>query len=157
MTREQYEQRKRRLEEQLRAGIQLLESACQAQIRALDLVWMLQAEEAGGEAGLVGFSSVARGASGPAPQEGPPAASPSYGEKTYTARDDIYSSFYRLPQRFTRNDVCTTLGYTPDRGALFRILRELVDLGYIQIAERGGGKRATVYEKNANAELPSQE
>ena len=45
MTPEQYEQRKRRLEEQLRAGIQLLESAYQVQIRALDLVWMLQAEE----------------------------------------------------------------------------------------------------------------
>ena len=45
MSREQYEQRKRRLEEQLRAGIQLLESAYQAQVRALDLVWMLQEEE----------------------------------------------------------------------------------------------------------------
>lgn len=45
MTREQYEQRKRRLEEQLRAGIQLLESAHQAQVRALDLVWMLQADK----------------------------------------------------------------------------------------------------------------
>ena len=44
MTHNQYEQHKRRLEEQLRAGIQLLEAAYQAQIRALELVWTLQVE-----------------------------------------------------------------------------------------------------------------
>ena len=57
---------------------------------------------------------------------------------------------------FTRNDVCTTLGYTPDRGTLFRILSELVGQGHLQIAARGQGKRATVYEKNTTAELPFQ-
>jgi hypothetical protein len=45
MTRDEYERRKGRLEEQLRAGIELMESAYRAQVRALDLVWMVQAEE----------------------------------------------------------------------------------------------------------------
>jgi hypothetical protein len=45
MTRGEYERRKQRIEEQLRAGIELMESAYRAQIRALDLVWMVQAEE----------------------------------------------------------------------------------------------------------------
>ena len=45
MTRDEYERRKQRIEEQLRAGIELMESAYRAQIRALDLVWMVQAEE----------------------------------------------------------------------------------------------------------------
>ncbi|HYN22787.1 MAG TPA: hypothetical protein VE078_17635 [Thermoanaerobaculia bacterium] len=44
MTRDEYERRKGRLEEQLRAGIELMESAYRAQVRALDLVWMVQAE-----------------------------------------------------------------------------------------------------------------
>jgi len=153
MTREQYEQRKRRLEEQLRAGIQLLESAYQAQVRALDLVWMLQAEEAG--AGGEISSPAAPGAPAPVSQELPTATRPPHGQRTYAARDEIRSVFNRLPQRFTRTDVCSALGYTPDRGALFRVLNEMVDQGYIQIATHGRGKRATVYMKNAKAELPS--
>jgi hypothetical protein len=50
------------------------------------------------------------------------------------------------------------LGYEPDRGILFRILQELVDSGHLLIAERGAGKRATVYAKtNATSEVPPQE
>ncbi|HET9226677.1 MAG TPA: hypothetical protein VFR31_08420 [Thermoanaerobaculia bacterium] len=45
MTRDEYERRKQRIEEQLRAGIELMESAYRAQMRALDLAWMVQAEE----------------------------------------------------------------------------------------------------------------
>lgn len=158
MTREQYEQRKRRLEEQLRAGIQLLESAYQAQVRALDLVWMLQAEESGAGAEVAVSSRAAPGAHVPAPQERPLARSQPHGERTSTARGEIYSSFYRLPETFTRNDVCKVLGFEPDRGTLFRILRELTDQGYIRIAARGRGQRATVYEKAAAApEAPPPE
>jgi len=39
MTHDEYEQRKRRLEEELRAGVALLETAFRHQIRALQLVW----------------------------------------------------------------------------------------------------------------------
>lgn len=150
MTKEQYEQRKRRLEEQLRDGIQLLESAYQAQVRALDLVWMLQAEESGVRAKTVFSSPEAPAAPTPASQERqpqPPARSQPHGQRTHTARDEIYSSFHRLPDTFTRSDVCKLLGYEPERGILFRILRELVREGYIRIAERGAGQRATVYAK----------
>jgi hypothetical protein len=157
MTREQYEQRKRRLEEQLRAGTQLLESAYLAQVRALDLVWMLQAEESGASVDLAPSSLATPGAPPPASQEPPVTRSqPHGGERIRTAREEIFSSFYRLPERFTRNDVCEMLGYEPDRGTLFRILRELVDNGHLQIAKRGAGQRATVYVKTA-AEVTPQE
>jgi len=155
MTREQYEQRKRRLEEQLRAGIQLLESACQAQIRALDLVWMLQAEEVGAGAEMTFSSPAVPRTPAPAKQEPPSAARLPHGQKTYAARDEIYASFYRLPERFTRTDVCKMLGYEPDRGALFRVLKELVDKGHLRSAERGSGKRATVYAKTPGTDVPS--
>ena len=39
MTHDEYEQRKRRLEEELRAGVALLETAFRHQMRALQLVW----------------------------------------------------------------------------------------------------------------------
>ena len=158
MTREQYEQRKRRLEEQLRAGIQLLESAYLAQVRALDLVWMLQAEESGAGAAMALSSLPAPGTPAPASQERPPARSQPqpHGQRTYTARDEIYASLSRLPETFTRNDVCKAIGYEPERGILFRILEELVRQGYIRIAERGAGQRATIYEKTATG-APSKE
>jgi len=154
MTKELYEQRKRRLEEQLRAGIQLLETAYLAQVRALDLVWLLQAEESGVGAAMAFSSLPAPGAPAPASQERPPAKSQPHGQKTYEARDQIYSSFYRLPDTFTRNDVCKILGYEPDRGTLFRILRDMVREGYIRVEDRGAGQRATIYAKN---EVPPQE
>jgi hypothetical protein len=45
MTRDEYEARKRRLEEERQAGIELLEAGHQAQLRALELVWMLSSGE----------------------------------------------------------------------------------------------------------------
>ena len=44
MTREDYEDRKQRLDEQHRAAIRLLEAAHRQQLRALDLIWMTTAD-----------------------------------------------------------------------------------------------------------------
>jgi hypothetical protein len=38
MTRDDYEERRKRMDEELRAGIELLQAAHAAQVRALDLV-----------------------------------------------------------------------------------------------------------------------
>ena len=40
MTRDDYDERRKRMDEELRAGIELLQAAHAAQVRALDLVWM---------------------------------------------------------------------------------------------------------------------
>lgn len=40
MTRDEYEARKRRLEDELRSGMELLQAAFQTQFRALEMVWM---------------------------------------------------------------------------------------------------------------------
>lgn len=139
MTREQYDQRKRRLEEQLQAGIQLLESAYQAQIRALDLVWMLQAEEAG-----AGPARDGAPLSAPAAPTAPPPA-PSRRRTPTEVNDDVRAALPRLPGTFTRGDVCATLGYEPDRAVLYRILQELVREGRLRLESPGAGQRATVY------------
>jgi len=144
MTRNQYEQHKQRLEEQLRAGIHLLEAAYQAQVRALDLVWMLQAEA--GEVALVSPE--------PAPHPSPPK------EKTASSvsrlprrqgpgelKDDVEAALPRLPETFWHGDVSDALGYQPDRGSLYRILQELVEEGSIRVKTVGTGRKPTLYRK----------
>jgi hypothetical protein len=141
MTREQYEQRKRRLEEQLQAGIQLLESAHQAQVRALDLVWMLQAEE-----GAAGPVAEAASLSSPEPSPAPP-PSPSPHRSPRHLEDDLRAVLPRLPERFTRADACAALGYEPDRGNLYRILQDLVRERRLRVESVGSGRKATIYRK----------
>jgi hypothetical protein len=135
MTRDEYEWRKQRIEEQLRAGIELMESAYRAQMRALDLVWMVQAEE---------------DAEAPPP---PPAQEPLRPVDKPRRRSapevdgDVREAFASLPEKFTRGDVCEALGYEPDRGALYRILQLLTQSGALRVESRGGGQRATTYRK----------
>jgi hypothetical protein len=46
--------------------------------------------------------------------------------------EDVQESFPRLPESFTRGDVCEALGDEPDRAVLYRILQELVRDGRIR-------------------------
>ncbi len=135
MTRDEYERGKMRIEEQLRAGIELMESAYRAQIRALDLVWMVQAEE---------------DAEAPPPPPEPEPAAPQELPSRRRAPEvdaDIRAAFPRLPATFARRDVCAALGYEPDRGALYRTLQDLTHSGDLRIEKPGGGQRATTYRK----------
>jgi hypothetical protein len=145
MTRDEYERRKERLKEQLQAGVGLLESAYQAQVRALDLVWMLQAEES------------AAGAPDGVPS-GVPEPQPAAARRRGAAEvdDDVREGFGRLPERFTRGDVCEVLRYEPDRGALYRSLQQLVAAGSVRVESPGAGQRATVYSKIGGVDSPRQ-
>jgi hypothetical protein len=135
MTRDEYERRKQRIEEQLRAGIELMESAYRAQIRALDLVWMVQAEE----------DTEAPPAS-PAQESLQPRDKPRR-RSAPEVDDDVREAFASLPETFTRRDVCEALGYEPDRGALYRSLQLLTRSGALRVETPGGGQRATIYRK----------
>lgn len=157
MTREQYEHRKRRLEEQLRAGIQLLESAYQAQVRALDLIWMLHAEEAA--AGLADEAPVPVSpepvlAQAPEKREPLPAPALPLRRGLADVENDVRAALPRLPYHFTRGDVCDALGYNPDRGGLYRILNELVQEGTIHVEELGAGRKATIYRRSGAPDAP---
>lgn len=158
MTREQYEHRKRRLEEQLRAGIQLLELAYQAQTRALDLIWMLHVEEAAAGPAQEAPALVApEPAPAPAPerQEPLPAQSPPRRRSLGDLEVDVRAALPRLPDHFTRGDVCAALGYEPDRGSLYRILQELAQDGTIHTESVGLGRNATVYRRTGAPDPPA--
>lgn len=144
MTRNQYEQHKRRLEEQLRAGIQLLENAYQAQIRALDLVWMLQAEADAQEAYV---SPEPAPAPSPPKEERPLPPSRPRRREPGELDDEIRGALPRLSETFTRRDVCHALGYEPDRGSLYRVLQDLVREGSLRVESTGTGQKPTVYRR----------
>ena len=158
MTREQYELHKQRLDEQLRAGIRLLESAHQTQVRALDVVWMLQAEElAPGPVAEAAALSSPEPAPTPTPakQEPLPPPSPPPRPGAGDIERDLRAALPRLPQRFTRGDVCKAFGYEPERGTLYRILKELVQEGSIHVESTGSGRKATIYRRKDAPDRPA--
>ena len=156
MTRDEYERHKRRIEEQCCVGVELLESARKAQIRALDLVWMLQGQGDGGIAAslrepVVSVFEPSAPTSPAAPEPLPPADRP-HPRSVPETDAQIREGFSRLPKTFTRRDVCEMLGYEPDRGVLYRILQALVEEGALQVGTPGSGQRATVYRKTQGSD-----
>jgi hypothetical protein len=137
MTREEYERRRQRLDGELRAGIEALETAHRLQVRALDLTWMMISQESTGPAGP---SDAA-----PSPTRPPAAAS-----TVRPARDllgDLEDALADLPDVFDRNDICRRLGYVPERSTLYRALQELVQDGSLTVQKRGEGRVPTRYAK----------
>ena len=148
MTHDEYERSQERLEEQRRSGVELVEAAYQAQMRALDLVWMLQG-------GLGPMALAGPAAPAPVPQAPPAPVERPRRRSSSEVEDDIRAAFPRLPARFTRRDVCAALGYEPDRGALYRILQTLAEDALIRVESTGEGQRATVYRKAESGDSPS--
>lgn len=143
MTREEYEERKRRLDEQLRAGVELLEAAHRQQVRALDLVWMSTADE-----GVSLEEAPSRPeARAPAPAQAPSAPPRPARRSAWQLREDVEAALARLPELFDRNDLCRALGYEPDRAALYRTLWDLIGTGALTLADRGSGRTPSRYRK----------
>lgn len=140
MTREEFERRKQKLEEQLQSGIELLHAAHRVQVRALEMVWMLAAEEAGAVT---------------APTPAPP--DPQEPERPQQVRrmkglpeveEDLRAVMDRLPPVFDRSDVVQALGYQPDRRTLYKLLQEMLHAGKLVLAHRGSGRTSSRYRRN---------
>jgi hypothetical protein len=132
MTQPEYEQLKKHLVEQRRIGMELVERAFGAQMRALETVWTIQC----------GAGPVALPAQAPPP---PPEQPRRRTATEVTA--DIVKIYGSLPERFSRREICEALGYEPDRGVLYKALQELVKLNYTVAETQGKGQAATVYRK----------
>jgi hypothetical protein len=138
VTREEFERRKQKLEEQLQSGIELLQASHRVQVRALEMVWMLAAEEAG-----------AVSAPKPAPQAQPPEP-PRPIQKSKglpEVEEDLRAVLDRLPPVFDRSDVVHVLGYEPDRRTLYKLLQEMLRSGELVLADRGAGRAPSRYRK----------
>jgi hypothetical protein len=140
MTHDEYEQRKRRLEEELRAGVELLEAAYRHQLRALHLVLTA--------AGVEGVEIPPVAAAPPLAAPAPPAAPPQPVRRgPWELLDDVRNALAQVPETFDRNDVCRVLGYEPDRGSLYRTLLELEQDGILSVQHRGAGRLPTRYRR----------
>ena len=155
MTREEYEHRKRRLEEQFRAGVELLEVGYREQMRALELVWGARSE-----AGMPPASPAPLETTAPAAgrDEAPPWSAPAVPQRRRRGagelREEVMDALDSLPEVFDRNQVCEVLGYQPDRSSLFRILQQLTFEGVLALAKFGGGRVTTKYRKAGAASSP---
>jgi hypothetical protein len=130
MTRDEFEHTQRRLEEARRAGLHLVETAYQAQMRALDMVWKLQSDLA--EEPLLSPA--------PAPAADPP-------PPRRDVREEVQRILADLPESFTSKDVCALLGYKPERSALYRALEDLRMRGAIVMARHALGPKGTAYRR----------
>jgi len=152
MTREQYEHSKQRLDEQLREGIALLEAAHRQQVRALELVWSMSAEEA--------LPSRIPPVEAAASQGRPvsPAQAPSQPRRRGAGEleEEVEEALRNVPEEFDRNDVCQALGYEPERASLYRILQGLKTTGRLSIRQNGSGRVPTIYRKTSEFDSPSQ-
>jgi hypothetical protein len=148
MTHNEYEQAKRRLEESRRAGVELVESAYQAQMRALEMVWSLLAGAAD-----TPLLTAAPATSPPAAADPAPPPPQRQRHRTGDVEQELRRIYRQLPETFGRSDIHTLLGYEPDRGALYRILADLSTKGVLVIQEVSLGRRPAAYRKVA-ADLP---
>lgn len=150
MTQNEYEHYRRRLDEQLASGIELLKAAHAQQVHALELVWKMGSSE----------ESVRATAPAPAPEAPAAAAAPAQPSRpsrrgAWALINDIEAALPRLPEVFDRRAVIQALGYEPDRGSLYRVLQELTHEGVIVQESIGGGRVPTTYRKTGTGHSPA--
>jgi hypothetical protein len=142
MTREDYEEQKRRLAEQHRALLEMVETAHQFQLRALEIVWRMMSGEGSAESLLPPAAPRLAAAAPP-----PPAPPPKQRQKAGELYHDVVAALPGLPEPFTQEDVCGAIGYTPDRGSLYRTLQDLRLEGRLAVQSGGSGNRPSRYRR----------
>jgi len=138
-----FEALRARLEEQLRADVELLHEAHRVKLRAFETVWRAQAD-------------VVQLAQMPAPSAVdwlPAAKAPASPGKAESRRPG-WSVFYaiqekwdQIPEVFDKNDVAVALGSTPKRATLFRALEALRADGFLAEESRSEGRHPARYRK----------
>jgi hypothetical protein len=130
-----------RLEEQLRADIELLHEAHRVKLRAFETVWRAQAD--------VAAEPPARGAAVRAPRLTIPevVSSPPPRMGGWSALNAIEEKMDELPEVFDKNDVIRAIGFTPKRATLFRAFDQLREEGWIANAESSSGRQPARFRK----------
>ncbi len=154
MTREEYNQRRRQIEERHRATIELIEAGRLAQLRALDHVWLTAAE---------GREPIPPSAEEPAQSSSPgrnatdsskaslmaPAAdpAPTKRRRAYELLEQIEAALPSLPNPFDYHDLRRVLGIELDRGAVRRNLELLVEEEILGKESPSNGRFRLLYRK----------
>jgi hypothetical protein len=151
MERNRFEVLRERLEEQLRADVELLYEAHRAKMRAFETVWRAQAEldpslqpppppAAGARQKVVTLLPSAK-PTRQAPSEEAPA------QERRELPDVVLDVLNALPEVFDKNDVHRLLGFTPSTSSMHRALMRLIELKMIQLEEKGTGRAGNKYRR----------
>ena len=155
MTSDSYERLRERLEEQLRADIELLQEAHRAKIRALETVARARGELEG-RPGIAAVAPLAPPApvraSAPASPVPPPAVPAPPARKhrgAYEIHEAVEAALAKVGETFDRNDLCAALGFVPSRSTLYRVLGDLMQERKIDLVGAANGNQPTRYRKLA--------
>jgi hypothetical protein len=158
MRHSEYERRRRALEEQLHADLELIRAGYQAKLRSLEMLWLASPEPgAAADAPRAAPSSETLAdsetpaedetlADGGTPAPPPvPARSPSV--RRGRLLEDVEKVLPDLPGVFARADVIRVLGFDPPRATLHRVFSQLLMDQRIAVAEYSDGYAPTRYRK----------
>lgn len=129
MDREEYKRRRSAAEEIYRTDLELVRAAHEARLRSLEALWQAQSPEP--------VPEIPKPA--PAPPVSPPAAAPEapapapLRQRPPNLRKALEEIWPQLPATFGKKDVVAALGWTPSRGALYRVLLDLAVEGRLHI------------------------
>ena len=145
MNRAEYQRLRRQLDEELRAGIEMLRTGHRAKVEALEALWDEPAVE-------VPASRPAGTA--PALREEPVPAAPPPPEGRRTPgeiRAEVEAALAKLREVFEKGDLCRAMGYEPHRSSLHRVIEEMLGDGVLEVESVGAGRRATRYRQGRRA------
>jgi hypothetical protein len=153
MTYDGYETLRQRLEEQLRADVELLQEAHRVKLRALETVAHARGELAG----------LPEPPAAPAPALPPPAQAaalpaaappPRRRSRAYAIHDAVDDALEKVGETFDKDELCAVMGFEPSRSTLYRVLGSLMRERRIALAEPANGSQPTRYRKLTVPQAP---
>ncbi|HET9210417.1 MAG TPA: hypothetical protein VFR03_08460 [Thermoanaerobaculia bacterium] len=147
MDQAEYQRRRRQLDAELRAGIEMLQEGHRAKVEALDSLWLEADEEAPASPPTPPEPSTPE----PIAPEPAPLVPPTPREQREAGelREDVEAALAAMGEEFDKRDLCRALGYDPNRTSLHRVLWNLQGEGLIEVLRHGVGGRATRYRKGS--------
>jgi hypothetical protein len=140
----EYQRRRRQLDDELRAGIEMLQEGHRTKVERLDRLWLEAGEEAPASPPVLPEA--------PPPAPVPPEPSPLRERREAGAlRDDVEAALTAVGDEFEKRDLYRALGYRPKRTSLYRVLWDLQGEGLIELLDPGRGGRATRYRKGSRS------
>lgn len=149
MNHAEYQQLRRQLDEELRAGIEMIQAGYQAKVEALDALWEEPpSEEVPASEPELSAPPTPEPSVSPTPEPAAPAAVPrSVRRLDGEVEADIRAALDRLGDVFHKSDLCRAMRYEPPRTSLYRALATLQREGILKLESPGGGRRANLYRK----------
>jgi hypothetical protein len=153
-----FERYRQRLEDQLRADVEMLYQAYLTKLRAYETIsrpsGRLSAET------LLPAELTLHLPSAPGPAPGPAASGPQAPAsppraQAYKVEDAITAAMEKLPEVFDKFDVLRVLDFEPRPSTLHRVLRMFQNDGVLAFESRGSGRYPTRYRKLAPPEFAS--